>query len=306
MIKAISSDFPFQSKYLEVNGSRIHYIDEGQGDPILFIHGNPTSSYIWRNIIPYVTNCARAVAVDLIGFGKSDKPNIDYGFTNTYTYLEAFIEQLQLKNITLVVQDWGSGLGFHYANTHRENIRGIAFMEAMYEQKDWNSMSRDLKLAFRLIQSKFFSWLMLGVGNQFINKMLPDGIVRALTSKEMEAYAAPFKSLKSRKPSYVFPRDVPIRDQPEHTSRIVNNYHQWLQETNIPKLLFYADPGMLIPIAEVPWIKDNFPNLTAIDLGKGIHFVQEDHPHKIGIELKKWYLSLADSNNLDQTFESSL
>lgn len=289
MKKEISADFPFQSKYLEVKGSKMHYIDKGEGDPILFIHGNPASSYIWRNIIPYVSDDARVIAVDLIGFGKSDKPDIDYGFTDTYAYLEAFIEKLQLKNITLVVQDWGSGLGFHYANTHRNNIKGIAFMEAMYEQKDWNKLTPSLKMAFRMIQSKFFSWLMLGVGNQFIKKMLPDGVVRKLTSQEMAAYEAPFKTLKSRKPSYVFPRDVPLRNNPPHTAKVVNDYNQWLQETLIPKICFYATPGMLIPIDEVPWIAQNFPNITMVDLGEGIHFVQEDNPHKIGSELKKWY-----------------
>ncbi|UTW63792.1 haloalkane dehalogenase [bacterium SCSIO 12741] len=291
----IGENFPFESKFLEVKGSRMHYIDEGQGNPILFIHGNPTSSYIWRNIIPYVTEDSRAIAVDLIGFGKSDKPAIDYGFTDSYAYLEAFIEKLGLKDIILVVQDWGSGLGFHYANTHRENIRGIAFMEAMYEQKDWNKLTPSLKMAFTMIQSKPLSWLMLGVGNQFIKKMLPDGIVRKLSPQEMETYAAPFKTLKSRKPSYVFPRDVPIKNKPAHTAEAVNNYNYWLQETPIPKLMFYADPGMLIPIEEVPWIEKNFPNLTSIKLGKGIHFVQEDHPHTIGAGLKKWIKSLVQS-----------
>lgn len=289
MQKEISAAFPFESKYLDIKGSKIHYIDEGQGDPILFLHGNPASAYIWRNIIPYVTEDARAIAVDLIGFGKSDKPDINYGFNDAYAYLEAFIKKLGLKNITLVVQDWGSGLGFHYANIHRDNIKGIAFMEAMYAQKDWNKLTPDIKMAFRMIQSRFFSWLMLGVGNQFIKKMLPDGIVRKLTEAEMEAYAAPFKTLKDRKPSYVFPRDVPLRDRPPHTAKVVNDYNKWLQETTIPKLFFHAAPGMLITPEEVPWIMENFPNITTVDLGEGIHFVQEDHPHKIGRELKKWY-----------------
>lgn len=158
MKKTISSDFPFESKYLEVKGSKMHYIDEGRGDPILFLHGNPASSYIWRNIIPYTTKDARAIAVDLIGFGKSGKPNIDYGFSDQYEYLEAFIKKLDLKNITLVVQDWGSGLGFHYANKHRENIKGIVFMEAMFKQKHWSEMTSTVRKAMKLIRSRFFSW----------------------------------------------------------------------------------------------------------------------------------------------------
>ena len=141
MNSSISEKFPYHSKFIDIKGSRIHYVDEGEGDPILFIHGNPTSSYIWRNIMPHVQDVGRVIALDLIGFGKSDKPDIDYGFADSYAYLEAFIKKLKLKNITLVVQDWGSGLGFHYANLHRDNIKGIAFMEAMYEQKDWNKLS---------------------------------------------------------------------------------------------------------------------------------------------------------------------
>lgn len=289
MDKNISAEFPFESKYIDVKGSKIHYIDEGEGDPILFIHGNPTWSYIWRNIIPYVTDNARAIAVDLIGFGKSDKPDINYGFTDTYAYLEAFIEKLNLKNITIVVQDWGSGLGFHYANRHRDNIKGIAFMEAMYEQKKWENLSFSLKMAMNIMRSKPISWLMLGVGNMFVKKMLPDWVERGLSKEEMTNYLMPFKTLKSRKPVYRFPGDVPIKNKPEYSANAVDSYNRWLQQTDIPKILFYADPGMLIPIEEVEWIKSNFPNITAVPLGKGTHFVQEDYPHTIGKELKEWY-----------------
>ncbi len=289
MKKDISAEFPYESKYIDVKGSKIHYIDEGKGDPILFIHGNPTSAYIWRNIIPYVTNNARAIAVDLIGFGKSDKPDINYGFADSYAYLEEFIYKLNLKNITIVVQDWGSGLGFHYANRHRDNIKGIAFMEAMYEQKKWENLSFSLKMAMTIMRSKPISWLMLGVGNMFVKKMLPDWIERKLTKEEMDNYLQPFKTLKSRRPVYRFPGDVPIKGKPELSANAVDSYNRWLQQTDIPKILFYANPGMLIPIEEVEWIKSNFPNITAIPLGKGTHFVQEDHPHTIGKELKEWY-----------------
>ena len=230
--------------------------------------------------------------VDLIGFGKSDKPNINYGFEDVYMYLEAFIQKLQLKNITIVVQDWGSGLGFHYANQHRDNIKGIAFMEAMYEQKQWNKLSTELKVAMHLMRSKFTSWLILGVGNQFVSKMLPDWVERKLTTEEMEHYKAPFLTLKSRKPIYVFPRDVPVKESPSYSAKAVNAYNQWLQETPIPKICFYADPGILIPIEEIPWIEKNFPNITMVALGKGTHFLQEDYPHEIGSALNKWYQSI--------------
>ncbi len=289
MKKEISPKFPFESKYLEVKGSKMHYIDEGSGDPILFLHGNPASSYIWRNIIPYVTDQARAIAVDLMGFGKSDKPDVNYGFKDQYEYLEAFIDQLNLKNVTIVVQDWGSGLGFHYANKHRSNIKGIVFMEAMYQQKHWEEMPSAMRKAMKLIKSKFFSWLMLGVGNMFVKKMLPDGVNRALTKEEMQHYLAPFPTVKSRKPVYVFPRDVPVSGKPELAANAVDGYHKWLIETSIPKLGFYVDPGMLISMEEAKWIEANFPNTEMVYLGKGSHFVQEDYPHEIGEKLANWY-----------------
>lgn len=285
----ISAEFPYESKYLTVNGSEIHYVEEGLGDPILFIHGNPTSSYIWRNIIPHLSSDARCIAVDLIGFGQSGKPDIDYGFTDTYGYLEGFIKKMGLINITLVVQDWGSGLGFHYANLNRDNIKGLAFMEAMYKPTLLKDMPKAKQLAMKLIQTKALSWLMLGMANQFVKYMLPEYVERSLSKPEMAVYSEPFKTLKSRKPVWVFPRDVPVDGKPVHTAKAVGDYHQWLTQTQLPKLCFYADPGMLIPIEDVPWIKENLPNITMIDLGKGTHYVQEDYPHEIGKGLLTWY-----------------
>ena len=150
MKKQISSKFPFESKFINIKGSKMHYIDVGYGDPVLFLHGNPTSSYLWRNIIPYLQTKGRCIAPDLIGMGKSGKPDIDYMFDDHYEYLLKFIEKLKLKNITLVLHDWGSGLGFHYANTHRRNIKGITFMEAMVKPMVWSDMPSKLKMAFYL------------------------------------------------------------------------------------------------------------------------------------------------------------
>jgi len=288
----ISADFPFDSKFVEVNGSKIHYVEEGKGDPVLFIHGNPAWSYTWRNVIPHVSPHARAIAVDLIGFGKSDKPDIDYGFGDSYAYLEGFIEQLGLKNVTLVVQDWGSGLGFHYANLHRDNIKAIAFMEAMHKPINFDALASGDKFMMRMIRSKPFSWLMLGAMNMFVKQMLPDWVKRDLSEVEMAQYLAPFRTLKSRKPIHVFPRDVPVKGEPEHSAAAVANYHKWLTQTQIPKLLFYADPGVLIRPDDAQWIMRNFPNTKAVDLGEGLHFVQEDYPHTIGRELAKWYIEI--------------
>ena len=141
----ISVDFPYQSHYISVHGSKIHYIDKGEGDPILFLHGNPTSSYLWRNIIPHLTSLGRCIAPDLIGMGKSDKPDIEYRFFDHVKYIEGFIEQMGLKNLTLVIHDWGSGLGFHYAMGHENNVKGIAFMEAILMPISWDQFPEEMR-----------------------------------------------------------------------------------------------------------------------------------------------------------------
>lgn len=292
MNKEISPDFPFESKFLEVKGSKMHYIDVGEGDPILFLHGNPTSSYLWRNVIPHVQPLGRCIAPDLIGMGKSDKPDIGYTFDDHYDYLVQFIEKLNLKNITLVIHDWGSGLGFRYANEHRDNIKGIAFLEAIYKPIEWSEMPKDFKMAFKMMRTPFLGWLMISVGNMFLKKMLPDMIERKLTDEEFEYYKKPYQTIKSRKPVRVWPMEVPLGGKPKNVVAHVKAYSEWLSQTDLPKLCFYAHPGGIIKEDGVEFIKKNFPNTKMVDLGKGLHFLQEDHPHKIGEEIARWYKEL--------------
>lgn len=292
MSASISSEFPFKSNYVEVKGSQIHYVDEGQGDPILFLHGNPTSSYLWRNIIPHLTSHARCIAPDLIGMGQSDKPDIEYGFADTYKYLEAFIGKMKLQHITLVIHDWGSGLGFRYAHQHAENIKGICFMEAMYKLVEFEKMPKRVQTAMKLMRKPFANWLMIGALNFFVKKMLPNGVVRKLSKEELAFYRVPYPTIKSRKPVRRWPAEVPIEGQPEENARVVASYHEWLKQTNIPKLCLYGDPGMLIPIDEIPWIEQHFPNIQTKYIGKGLHFLQEDQPQAIGEALKNWYTAL--------------
>ncbi|MCH7574932.1 MAG: haloalkane dehalogenase [Candidatus Marinimicrobia bacterium] len=285
----ISPDFPYESRFIDIKGSKMHYIDEGEGDPILFLHGNPTSSYLWRNIIPYLSGGARCIAPDLIGMGKSDRPDLAYGFYDTYAYLDAFIGELGLKNITLVVHDWGSGLGFHYANLHRENIKAIAFMEAMYDWPKWSNLPLPLRISFKMMRTPFFSWLMINVANLFVNQMLPKMIVRKLSKEELEVYARPYPTIGSRKPIRAWPKDVPMDGKPEDIGKILKSYQDWLKVTEIPKLCLYATPGLIINKDAVEWIRNNFPNTKMVNVGEGLHYIQEDHPHKIGAELAEWY-----------------
>ena len=290
--KEISAEFPFESKYLEVKGSKIHYIDEGEGDPILFLHGNPTSSYLWRNIIPYMTSQGRCIAPDLIGMGKSDKPDIDYGFHDTYEYLNAFIEKLGLKNVTLVLHDWGSGMGFHYANLHQDNIKAIVFMEAMYDAPTLFDMPASIRMAIKMIRMPVFGPLLVKTANMFVKKMLPDMILRKLTKEEIAYYAAPYPTSKSRKPLLEWPKAVPFDGKPKAVAEAVSSWNKWLQETDVPKLCFYVSPGIAIKEKDVKIIRESMKNLKMIDLGEGLHFIQEDYPHEIGEGILNWYQSI--------------
>jgi haloalkane dehalogenase len=290
--KEISADFPFESKYVEVHGSKIHYIDQGSGDPILFLHGNPTSSYLWRNIIPYLVPHGRCIAPDLIGMGKSDKPDLDYRFFDHSKYIEAFIDKLELSKITLVIHDWGSGLGFHYAMRHEKNMKGLAFMEALVRPMVWEDFPKDFKMGFKLMRTSGIGWLMISVMNVFVTQILPQAILRKLSTEEMDYYAAPYKNVKSRKPLRQWPCEIPIEGKPADMYDVVSTYNQKLQESELPKCLFYATPGGLINDKTVGWCKQNLKNLKIVDIGDGIHYLQEDNPHLIGEELAKWYLSI--------------
>ena len=285
----ISADFPFESKYLNVKGSKMHYIDEGEGDPILFLHGNPTSNYLWRNIIPHLKGQGRLIAPDLIGMGKSDKPNIDYTYDDHYAYLEAFIEKLDLKNITLVIHDWGSGLGFRYAHTHEDNIKGIAFMEAIVKPMRWSEMPADMRTPFKMMRMPYVGWFMISVMNMFVNKMIPDTIKRTLSAEEMAYYRAPYSTIKSRKPVRVWPQQIPIDGKPKRSQELIEAYSQWLQKSKIPKLCLHSQPGAIINSEYAQWIEKSIPNTKMVDIGGGIHFVQEDNPHGIGKAISEWY-----------------
>ena len=288
----ISPDFPFESKYIEVHGSKMHYVEEGSGDPVLFLHGNPTSSYLWRNVIPHVSPLARCIAPDLIGMGKSDKPDIEYRFFDHVPYIEGFIEQLGLQNITLVVHDWGSGLGFHYASRHEGNVKGIAFMEVILPVPSWDDfpeMGRDMFKSFR---TKDVGEDLLINQNMFVEQVLPMSIVRKLTDEEMNRYREPYVDPPSRKPIWRWPNELPVEGEPADVWEAATAYQEWLQRTEVPKILFHATPGALMSAALVESLKSTLKNLKTVDIGPGVHFVQEDNPHKIGEAIAEWYRGL--------------
>ncbi len=290
--KEISAAFPFESKFIEVEGSKIHYVEEGTGDPILFLHGNPTSSYLWRNVIPYAAKVGRAIASDLIGMGKSDKPDIDYGFFDHVKYIEGFIEQFGLQNITFVIHDWGSGIGFHYATRHEGNTKGLAFMEAILPMQSWDAFPEGARDLFKQFRTKDVGEDLLINRNVFVENVLPGSVVRTLTDEEMDRYREPYLEEASRKPIWRWPNELPIEGEPGDVWEAALAYHEWLQRTDVPKILFHATPGALMQAPAVASMESTFKNLTSVDIGPGVHFVQEDNPHKIGEELAKWYQGL--------------
>ena len=286
--KAISADFPFESKYIEIKGSKIHYIDEGSGDPILFLHGNPTSSYLWRNVIPHLTSQGRCIALDHIGMGKSDQPDIEYGFASTFSYLEAFIEKLNLQNITLVIHDWGGILGFHYANTHRNKVKGIAFMEASIDVPRYETMPSSVKMALAMMRNPWIGGFLVKRMNIMIKQLLPSMISRTLRPEEVAQYAAPYSTPKSRIPLWKWPKDVPIKGTPKSSFDKVKAYAAWLKETNLPMLCLFVSPGVGFQKEDVAIVKREFQNTKMVYLGEGLHFIQEDYPHEIGHEISQW------------------
>lgn len=289
MSQEISSAFPFDSNFVEVDGSDIHYVDVGEGDPIVFLHGNPTSSYLWRNVIPHLQSEARCIAPDLIGMGKSDKPDIDYTFEDHYRYIEAFIDELGLEDITLVGHDWGSGIGFHYAHTNPGNVTALAFMEALIRPWTWDKLEMRFRLAFRLMRTPAVGWVMISVANMFVKGMLPGGVKRDLTDEEFDQYKDPYSTIVSRKPVRVWPQEVPINGKPARVHDKISAYNEWLEETGIPKLCLYAHPGAIFQDEDVEYVENHFTNTTLVDIGEGIHYLQEDHPHRIGEEIASWY-----------------
>jgi haloalkane dehalogenase len=288
----ISAAFPYESKFLEVHGSKMHYIDEGEGDTILFLHGNPHWSYVWRNIIPYVSDCARCIAVDLIGFGKSDNPDIGYRFFDQVKYVEGFIEKMGLKNITIFSLDWGSAYEFHYAMRHEDNMKALVFMEAIVMPLTWDMWRNETKALFKCFRTPDVGWDMIVNDNAFIENVLPHHVERKLTEEELRNYHAPFENPEHRKPSWAMPNDIPLDGEPADVHEVVAAYNARLQESDLPKLMFYATPGALQRAPVVQWCKDHLKNLTWVHVGQGRHALQEDHPHLIGTELAKWYTSL--------------
>ena len=294
----ISAAFPYQKQRRRVLGREMAYVEVGEGDPIVFLHGNPTSSYLWRNVIPHLQGLGRCIAPDLIGMGDSDKlPDSgpgSYRFVEHRRYLDALLEALNVRErVTLVVHDWGSALGFDWANRHREAVKGIAFMEAIVapQGKDhWDSMG--MRKALEVIRSDAGEEMVL-TNNYFIEEILPNAILRKLSDEEMNAYRRPFTEPgESRRPTLTWPREIPIAGEPADVHAIAKEYAEWLGTSNVPKLFLKVEPGAILTNDALLSLVRKWPALTEKTVA-GVHFVQEDSPDEIGKAVLSWMTGIS-------------
>jgi haloalkane dehalogenase len=265
----------------------MHYLEAGTGDPIVLLHGNPTSSYLWRNVIPHLAGVGRCIAPDLVGFGKSDKPDIPYRVFDHAEYVAALIAALGLQRIALVLHDWGGFAGLSYAADHPDTVRAIALLEAVIKPMRMADRSESFRRAFSMMRSEHGKEKVLSE-NFFVERVLPGSVLRKLTEEEMRVYRAPFATRASRLPTWVFPNEIPIDGHPSDVQSAVWDNADKVAKAEIPVLLLTFEPGAIVGPHEVEWARRTFPRLTVQAMGPGIHFVQEDQPAAIGKAIADW------------------
>jgi haloalkane dehalogenase len=275
---------------INVLDSTMAYREAGDREaPVaLFLHGNPTSSYIWRNILPLVGPVAHCIAPDLIGFGQSGKPDIEYRFGDHVRYLDAFLEQAGIRSAFVIAQDWGSGLAFHLAARKPDFIRGLAFMEFIRPMPTWNDFHPAQVETFKKFRTRGVGEEMILENNLFVEAIIPAATVRKLTDEEMSVYRAPFPTLESRRPTWRFPNELPIAGEPADVYSTMEEAHRALAQSTYPKLLFVGNPGALISPAFAESFAKGLKNCRVAQLSSGLHYLQEDHPDVIGANVKEW------------------
>jgi haloalkane dehalogenase len=283
---------------VNVLGSTMAYREAGnlEAPVALFLHGNPTSSYIWRNVIPLVAPTAHCVAPDLIGFGQSGKPDIEYRFADHVRYLDAFLEKAGISSAFVIAHDWGTALGFHLAARKPEFMRGLAFMEFIWPMPSWEDFHADGRETFKQFRTPGVGEKMILENNTFVEEVLPGGIVRKLTEEEMSVYRAPFATPESRRPTWRFPNELPIAGTPADVNSTLEQAHQALAQSSYPKLLFTGTPGVLVSESLAQSLAKQLKNLRVVHLGAGRHYLQEDHAELIGTTVNEWLIGLGASS----------
>ncbi len=285
-----------EKKKIQVLGHEMAYHERGSGDPIVLLHGNPTSSYLWRDVVPHLEGSGRCIVPDLIGMGDSQKladsgPD-RYTFVEHRRFLDALLEALDVReNVTLVIHDWGSALGFDWANRHRDAVKGIAYMESIVAPvPSWDQWPKPVIPVFQGFRSEKGEEMVLD-NNLFIEGVLPSSIKRKLSDEEMNEYRRPFVNAgEDRRPTLTWPRQIPIEGEPLEVVEIVQSYADWLSTSDVPKLFFDAQPGAILR-KDVRDFCLAWPSQKVVEI-EGIHFVQEDSPDEIGQGVAEWLKAL--------------
>ena len=288
----ISASVPYGKCFKSINGKNIAYIDVGDGAPIVLLHGNPTSSYLWRNVIPHLEGIGRVIVPDLIGHGDSEKlPDSEgperYSFEITYAYLAGLLEELNItEDVTFVIHDWGSALGFHWAKHHPEAVKGIAYMEAIVCPMTWDDWPESARGIFKGFRSDKGEDLVLQ-RNMFVEAVLPSSVIRQMGEEEMNQYRKPFIRVADRQPTLNWPRQIPIDGEPPHMVDLVASYGEWMASNQeLPKLFINAAPGSILTGKALKFCR-TWPNQKEVTVA-GTHFIQEDSPAEIGIAVAEW------------------
>jgi haloalkane dehalogenase len=291
----ISAEERYQKKSVRVHGRSMSYVEVGSGDPIVFLHGNPTSSYLWRNVIPHLEGRGRCIAPDLIGMGDSDRLEESgpgrYRLVEHRQYLDGLLDALDVRRrVTFVVHDWGSALGFDWANRHRDAALGLAYMEGFVRPLTWAEWPEAATAIFQGFRSPAGEAMVLE-NNVFVERVLPGSVLRGLGEAEMAVYRRPYSEPgESRRPTLTWPREVPLESEPADVVEIVQAYADWLSVSPVPKLFVNAEPGAILVGAQREFCR-GWPNQTEVTV-RGIHFIQEDSPDEIGEALAEWHGAL--------------
>jgi haloalkane dehalogenase len=267
----------------------MYYEDEGEGNPVVLLHGNPTSSFLWRKVIPELTGQSRCLAPDLIGMGRSGKPGIAYRFADHARYLDAWFEALELDDVTLVGHDWGGVLSFDWASRYPGRVRGIAFMETIVRPLTWDDWPAWARETFQAFRRPGEGEELILDRNLFVEQVLPNAMLGTLSSEELDTYRAPFTERAYRLPTLAWPREIPVDGAPADVVRRVQAYDAWLESSaRVPKLLLTFDPGAIMTPSTVKWCQDHIAALDVEHIGPGLHFVQEDNGPSIGVAIAAW------------------
>ncbi|MEM9605497.1 MAG: haloalkane dehalogenase [Pseudomonadota bacterium] len=286
----ISADFPFESRFIDVLGSQLHYVDEGQptAPTALLLHGNPTSSYLWRNIIPTLARTHRVVVPDLIGMGRSAKPDIDYTLQDHQRYITAFIDALGLADMDLVLHDWGGAIGVHYARMHPDNVDSIMMIEAVHRPMQWDETDVVSRYLFKTLRDADDGYDLIVEQNYFVEKLLPMMAGRDLSDAEMDAYRAPYRAKSDRAPLRQWPLEIPISGTPARNVESVGDNYAFLATSRVPVHFVHAEPGLIYNAEMVDSMKRDLPDAVFTHLGEGMHFLQESQPTRLAEAISAW------------------